>query len=130
MVLPYSLLILSVLFYILKWICKKMSKSFSWFFLFLCEYLCFTLCFWCLTLIFHSWQTGAQKAYTKFKHFTDETVDQGCRTITYRCCLCGTSSNSFKLLNTECEQNKGKTGNESSSKVDDEVKLACILSFA
>lgn len=73
--------------------------------------------------------TGAQKAYTKFKHFTDETVDQGCRTITYRCCLCGTSSNSFKLLNTECEQNRGKTGNESSLKLDDEECTAAFVFF-
>ncbi|CAD6269440.1 unnamed protein product [Miscanthus lutarioriparius] len=71
--------------------------------------------------------TGAKKAYKKFKHFTDETVDQGCRTITYRCCLCGASSNSFKLLNTECEQNRGKADNKSILDLDDEECTAAFV---
>ncbi|CAD6269463.1 unnamed protein product [Miscanthus lutarioriparius] len=73
--------------------------------------------------------TGAKKAYKKFKHFTDETVDQGCRTITYRCCLCGASSNSFKLLNTECEQNRGKADNKSILDLDDEECTAAFVFF-
>ncbi|TKW29837.1 hypothetical protein SEVIR_3G421100v4 [Setaria viridis] len=73
--------------------------------------------------------TGAKKAYKKFKHFTDETVDQGCRSITYRCCLCGASSNSFKLLNTECEQNRRKPDNESSLNLDDEECTAAFVFF-
>ncbi|OEL15615.1 CSC1-like protein RXW8 [Dichanthelium oligosanthes] len=73
--------------------------------------------------------TGAKKAYKKFKHFTDETVDQGCRSLTYRCCLCGASSNSFKLLNTECEQNRRKADNESSLKLDDEECTAAFVFF-
>ncbi|CAM0147183.1 unnamed protein product [Urochloa decumbens] len=73
--------------------------------------------------------TGAKKAFKKFKHFTDETVDQGCRSITYRCCLCGASSNSFKLLNTECEQNRRKADNESSLNLDDEECTAAFVFF-
>lgn len=73
--------------------------------------------------------TGARKAYKKFKHFTDETVDQGCRTVTYRCCLCAASSNSFKLLNTECEQNKGKADNKSILDLDDEECTTAFVFF-
>ncbi|VAI00965.1 unnamed protein product [Triticum turgidum subsp. durum] len=51
--------------------------------------------------------TGAKKVYRKFKHFKGTTVDQTCRSVTYRCCLCGVSSNSFQLLPTE-EQERGK----------------------
>ncbi|KAL5219695.1 hypothetical protein ABZP36_020379 [Zizania latifolia] len=52
--------------------------------------------------------TGAKKAYRKFKHFKDTTVDQGCKLTTYRCGLCGASSNSFKLLPVELEKEKEK----------------------
>ncbi|KAF7051989.1 hypothetical protein CFC21_060160 [Triticum aestivum] len=51
--------------------------------------------------------TGAKKVYRKFKHFKGTTVDQTCRSVTYRCCLCGVSSNSFQLLPTE-EQEREK----------------------
>ncbi|KAF0909979.1 hypothetical protein E2562_001229 [Oryza meyeriana var. granulata] len=52
--------------------------------------------------------TGAKKAYRKFKHFKGTTVDQRCRPITYRCGLCGASSNSFQLLPVEPEQEREK----------------------
>ncbi|KAF7051991.1 hypothetical protein CFC21_060160 [Triticum aestivum] len=53
------------------------------------------------------YMTGAKKVYRKFKHFKGTTVDQTCRSVTYRCCLCGVSSNSFQLLPTE-EQEREK----------------------
>ncbi|KAL6846883.1 hypothetical protein ACP4OV_022736 [Aristida adscensionis] len=74
--------------------------------------------------------TGAKKAYNKFKHFKDNTVDQGCRVVAYRCCLCGASSNSFKLLSTEVEQNKGKAENNSSLNIhehDEECTAAFVF---
>ncbi|XP_062204517.1 CSC1-like protein RXW8 isoform X2 [Phragmites australis] len=73
--------------------------------------------------------TGAKKAYKKFKHFKDNTVDQGCRAITYRCCLCGASSNSFKLLTTECEQKRGKADNDSNLDLQDEECTAAFVFF-
>ncbi|KAL6599839.1 hypothetical protein ACP70R_045490 [Stipagrostis hirtigluma subsp. patula] len=73
--------------------------------------------------------TGAKKAYNKFKHFKDNTVDQGCRAISYRCCLCGASSNSFKLLSTEFEQNRCKAGNVSSLNFPDEECTAAFVFF-
>uniref|UniRef100_A0A0A9FHU9 CSC1/OSCA1-like cytosolic domain-containing protein n=1 Tax=Arundo donax TaxID=35708 RepID=A0A0A9FHU9_ARUDO len=73
--------------------------------------------------------TGAKKAYKKFKHFKDNTVDQGCRAISYRCCLCGASSNSFKLLNTKCEQNKGKADNDYSLNLHDEECTDAFVFF-
>uniref|UniRef100_A0A0E0GIB6 CSC1/OSCA1-like 7TM region domain-containing protein n=1 Tax=Oryza nivara TaxID=4536 RepID=A0A0E0GIB6_ORYNI len=67
--------------------------------------------------------TGAKKAYRKFKHFTDSTIDQRCRAISYRCCLCGASSNSFQLLATGLEQNQGKSDlQDSSLKLDDQLE--------
>ncbi|KAL5225936.1 hypothetical protein ABZP36_012575 [Zizania latifolia] len=74
--------------------------------------------------------TGAKKAYEKFKHFTDTTVDQSCRSITYRCCLCGASSNTFQLLPTELEQNQEKAVlKDSSLKLDDQECAAVFVYF-
>jgi hypothetical protein len=51
-------------------------------------------------------QTGAKKACGKLDPSTDTTLDQSCKAITYRCCLCGASSNSLQLLpNNEVVQN-------------------------
>ncbi|KAK1625819.1 hypothetical protein QYE76_000416 [Lolium multiflorum] len=50
--------------------------------------------------------TGAKKACGKLDPSTDTTLDQSCKVITYRCCLCGASSNSLQLLpNDEVVQN-------------------------
>uniref|UniRef100_A0A0D9Y1R8 CSC1/OSCA1-like 7TM region domain-containing protein n=1 Tax=Leersia perrieri TaxID=77586 RepID=A0A0D9Y1R8_9ORYZ len=74
--------------------------------------------------------TGAKKAYKKFKHFTDTTVDHSCRAISYRCCLCGASSNSFQLLRTGLEQNQGKSDlQDSSLKLDDQECAAVFVYF-
>uniref|UniRef100_A0A0D3HX31 CSC1/OSCA1-like 7TM region domain-containing protein n=1 Tax=Oryza barthii TaxID=65489 RepID=A0A0D3HX31_9ORYZ len=74
--------------------------------------------------------TGAKKAYRKFKHFTDSTIDQRCRAISYRCCLCGASSNSFQLLATGLEQNQGKSDlQDSSLKLDDQECTAAFVYF-
>jgi hypothetical protein len=74
--------------------------------------------------------TGAKKAYRKFKHFTDSTIDQRCRAISYRCCLCGASSNSFQLLATGLEQNQGKSDlQDSSLKLDDQECAAAFVYF-
>ncbi|XP_044949686.1 CSC1-like protein RXW8 isoform X4 [Hordeum vulgare subsp. vulgare] len=47
--------------------------------------------------------TGAKKACGKLDHSTstDTTLDQSRKAITYPCCLCGASSNSFQLLPTD-----------------------------
>ncbi|XP_006664233.1 CSC1-like protein RXW8 [Oryza brachyantha] len=74
--------------------------------------------------------TGAKRAYKKFKHFTDATVDQSCKAISYRCCLCGASSNSFQLLPTGLEQNQGKSDlQDSSFKLDDQECAAAFVYF-
>uniref|UniRef100_A0A0E0FES3 CSC1/OSCA1-like 7TM region domain-containing protein n=1 Tax=Oryza meridionalis TaxID=40149 RepID=A0A0E0FES3_9ORYZ len=74
--------------------------------------------------------TGAKKVYRKFKHFTDSTIDQRCRAISYRCCLCGASSNSFQLLATGLEQNQGKSDlQDSSLKLDDQECAAAFVYF-
>ncbi|XP_062202210.1 CSC1-like protein RXW8 [Phragmites australis] len=73
--------------------------------------------------------TGAKKVYNKFKHFKDNTVDQGCRAITYPCCLCGASSNSSTLLSTEFEQSKGKADSDSSLNLHDEECTAAFVFF-
>ncbi|GJN35613.1 hypothetical protein PR202_gb24407 [Eleusine coracana subsp. coracana] len=65
--------------------------------------------------------SGAKKAYRKFKDLKDNTVDQGCRSLTYRCCLCGASSKSFELLSTECEQDRRKGDSDSSLNLQDEL---------
>ncbi|XP_047047802.1 CSC1-like protein At1g10090 isoform X2 [Lolium rigidum] len=54
----------------------------------------------------HKIMTGAKKACGKLDPSTDTTLDQSCKAITYRCCLCGASSNSLQLLpNNEVVQN-------------------------
>jgi hypothetical protein len=82
--------------------------------------------------LFHMLQTGAKKACRKLKHFTDTTVDQSCKAITYRCCLCGASSNSFQLLPTdEVAQSSGKVDlNDSSLITDNEVGSFSNLTYA
>jgi hypothetical protein len=71
-------------------------------------------------------QTGAKNACRKLKHFTDTTVDQSCKALTYRCCLCGASSNSFQLLPTDkVVPSRGKVDLKDSSLItDNEVRLA------
>ncbi|GJM95057.1 hypothetical protein PR202_ga11753 [Eleusine coracana subsp. coracana] len=73
--------------------------------------------------------SGAKKAYRKFKDLKDNTVDQGCRSLTYRCCLCGASSKSFELLSTECEQDGGKGDSDSSLNLQDEECTAAFVFF-
>ncbi|KAL6894492.1 hypothetical protein ACP4OV_008590 [Aristida adscensionis] len=51
---------------------------------------------------------GAKKAYRKFKHFKGTAVAQRCRPITYQCCFCGASSNSFRLFPSELDQDSEK----------------------
>lgn len=81
-----------------------------------------------VVILFLRLQTGAKKAYRKFKHVKATTVDQRCRPITYRCCLCGVSSNSFQLLPSELEQEREKPDvNYSNLSLPDEVKLATNL---
>ena len=81
--------------------------------------------------LFRILQTGAKKACRKLKHFTDTTVDQSCKAITYRCCLCGASSNSFQLLPTdEVAQSSGKVDlNDSSLITDNEVGSFSNLTY-
>ncbi|KAG8062068.1 hypothetical protein GUJ93_ZPchr0003g18322 [Zizania palustris] len=75
-------------------------------------------------------QTGAKKAYRKFKHFKDTTVDQGCKLTTYRCGLCGASSNSFQLLPVELEKEKEKPDvNGSDSSLPDQDCGAAFVFF-
>ncbi|KAK3137115.1 hypothetical protein QOZ80_5BG0448130 [Eleusine coracana subsp. coracana] len=73
--------------------------------------------------------SGAKKAYRKFKDLKDNTVDQGCRSLTYRCCLCGASSKSFELLSTECEQDRRKGDSDSSLNLQDEECTAAFVFF-
>ncbi|KAG8062097.1 hypothetical protein GUJ93_ZPchr0003g17965 [Zizania palustris] len=74
--------------------------------------------------------TGAKKAYRKFKHFKDTTVDQGCKLTTYRCGLCGASSNSFQLLPVELEKEKEKPDvNGSDSSLPDQDCGAAFVFF-
>ncbi|XP_062214990.1 CSC1-like protein RXW8 [Phragmites australis] len=72
--------------------------------------------------------SGAKKAYRKFKHFKGATVDQKCRPITFRCCFCGASSNSFQLLPIEKESEKPDV-NDSSLSLPDEVCGAAFVFF-
>jgi len=75
-------------------------------------------------------QSGAKKVYRKFRHFKGATVDQRCRPITFQCCFCGASSNSFQLLPSDYEQESEKSDvNDSSSSLPDEVKLATVMIF-
>ncbi|KAM0830021.1 hypothetical protein ACQ4PT_066493 [Festuca glaucescens] len=74
--------------------------------------------------------TGAKKACRKLKQFTDTTVDQSCKAVTYRCCLCGASSNSFQLLPTdEVVQSSGKTDLKDSSLITDNEECAAAFVF-
>uniref|UniRef100_A0A453JGP7 CSC1-like protein RXW8 n=2 Tax=Aegilops tauschii subsp. strangulata TaxID=200361 RepID=A0A453JGP7_AEGTS len=75
--------------------------------------------------------TGAKKACRKLKNFTDTTVDQSCKAITYRCCLCGASSNSFQLLPTdEVVPSRGKVDlDDSSLNIDNEECAAAFVFF-
>ncbi|KAF7056462.1 hypothetical protein CFC21_063864 [Triticum aestivum] len=45
--------------------------------------------------------TGAKKACGMSDPSTDTTLDQRCKAVTYPCCLCGASSDSFQLLPTD-----------------------------
>ncbi|VAI12227.1 unnamed protein product [Triticum turgidum subsp. durum] len=45
--------------------------------------------------------TGAKKACGMSGPSTDTTLDQRCKAVTYPCCLCGASSDSFQLLPTD-----------------------------
>jgi predicted AAA+ superfamily ATPase len=85
-------------------------------------------------ILFLYFQTGAKKAYRKFRHFKDTTVDQKCKAITFRCCFCGATSNSFRLLPSEIvevseklPESENSDVNESSMDLSDEVKLATIF---
>ncbi|TVU45727.1 hypothetical protein EJB05_05225, partial [Eragrostis curvula] len=63
--------------------------------------------------------TGAKKAYRKFKHLKGTAVDQRCRAITLRCCFCGATSNSFRLLPSEIEQEGEKPEESEKSDVNE-----------
>ena len=79
--------------------------------------------------LFNMLQTGAKKACGKLDSSTDTIVDQSGKAITYRCCLCGASSNSFQLLPTDEEavQNRGKSDlNDSIFNTDNEVCFAIL----
>lgn len=72
--------------------------------------------------------SGAKKVYRKFKHFKGTTVDQRCRPITFQCCFCGASSNSFQLLPSDFEQESEMAVNGSSlSSTDEECGSAFIF---
>ncbi|XP_006650401.1 CSC1-like protein At1g10090 isoform X3 [Oryza brachyantha] len=74
--------------------------------------------------------SGAKKAYRKFKHFKGTTVGQRSRPVTYRCGLCGASSNSFQLLPVEPEQEGEKPdANDSDLNLPDEDCGAAFVFF-
>ncbi|CAD6206146.1 unnamed protein product [Miscanthus lutarioriparius] len=74
--------------------------------------------------------SGAKKVYRKFRHFKGATVDQRCRPITFQCCFCGASSNSFQLLPRDYEQESEKSDvNDSSSSLPDEECGAAFVFF-
>jgi hypothetical protein len=69
--------------------------------------------------LFHMLQTGAKKACGMSDPSTDTTLDQSCKAITYPCCLCGASSDSFRLLPTD----------EVAKNIDNEVCFAVLRSL-
>ncbi|KAJ1294207.1 hypothetical protein BS78_01G128100 [Paspalum vaginatum] len=73
--------------------------------------------------------SGAKKVYRKFKHFKGTTVDQRCRPITFQCCFCGASSNSFQLLPSDFEQESETPVNGSSLSLPDEECGSAFVFF-
>ncbi|KAL6637150.1 hypothetical protein ACP70R_024722 [Stipagrostis hirtigluma subsp. patula] len=73
---------------------------------------------------------GAKKVYRKFKHFKATAAARSCRPITYRCCFCGASSNSFRLMPSESEQESEKPDvNDASSSLPDGECGAAFVFF-
>jgi hypothetical protein len=64
---------------------------------------------------------GAKKALRKFKHFKGTAVDQTRRSVTYQCCLCGVSSNSFQLLPIEEQERENPSEKDPNLDLSDEV---------
>ncbi|TKV92083.1 hypothetical protein SEVIR_9G140400v4 [Setaria viridis] len=74
--------------------------------------------------------SGAKKVYRKFRHSKGTTVDKRCRSITFQCCFCGASSNSFQLLPSDFEQESEKPEmNDSSLSLPDEECGAAFIFF-
>ncbi|KAF8733919.1 hypothetical protein HU200_014776 [Digitaria exilis] len=75
--------------------------------------------------------SGAKKVYRKFRHFKGTKVDQRCRSITFQCCFCGASSNSFQLLPIDFEQEESEKPdvNDSSLSLPDEECGAAFVFF-
>ncbi|CAN6309870.1 unnamed protein product [Urochloa humidicola] len=74
--------------------------------------------------------SGAKKVYRKFRHFKGTAVDQRRRSITFQCCFCGASSNSFQLVPIDFEQEREKPDvNDSSSSLPDEDCGAAFVFF-
>ncbi|XP_062212040.1 CSC1-like protein RXW8 isoform X2 [Phragmites australis] len=71
--------------------------------------------------------SSAKKAYRKSKHFKATTVDQRCKSVTYRCCFCGASSNSFQLLPIEFEQEGEKPDECGSAFVFFKTRYAALI---
>lgn len=84
-----------------------------------------------IVVILLYFQSGAKKVYRKFRHFKGTKVDQRCRSITFQCCFCGASSNSFQLLPIDFEQEESEKPdvNDSSLSLPDEVKLATVIIY-
>uniref|UniRef100_A0ACD5W9L0 Uncharacterized protein n=1 Tax=Avena sativa TaxID=4498 RepID=A0ACD5W9L0_AVESA len=72
---------------------------------------------------------GAKKAYWKFKHFKGTAVDQTRRPVTYQCCLCGVSSNSFRLLPIEEQERENPCTKDSNLNLPDEECAAAFVFF-
>ncbi|KAK1645313.1 hypothetical protein QYE76_063118 [Lolium multiflorum] len=72
---------------------------------------------------------GAKKAFRKFKHFKGTAVDQTCRSVTYQCCLCGVSSNSFQLLPIEEQERENPCAKDSNLDLSDEDCAAAFVFF-
>ncbi|XP_024312993.1 CSC1-like protein At1g10090 isoform X2 [Brachypodium distachyon] len=72
---------------------------------------------------------GAKKAYRKFKLFKGIAVDQTCRSVTYRCCLCGVSSNSFQQLSSEEQKREKPFVDDSNLNLHDEECAAAFVFF-
>uniref|UniRef100_A0ACD6A3L6 Uncharacterized protein n=1 Tax=Avena sativa TaxID=4498 RepID=A0ACD6A3L6_AVESA len=72
---------------------------------------------------------GAKKAYRKFRHFKGTDVDQTCRSVTYQCCLCGVSSNSFQLLPIEEQERENPSVKDSNLNLPDEECASAFVFF-
>ncbi|CAM0875500.1 unnamed protein product [Alopecurus aequalis] len=72
---------------------------------------------------------GAKKAIRKFKHCKGTVVDQTCRSVSYQCCLCGVSSNSFQLLPIEEQERENPCAKDSNLNLTDEECAAAFVFF-